>query len=222
MTAEALKIAHAMDAVAIGPKHGKEDMKKLVQAAKDYEIHLIYGLNCYYDYLLQELKDSKTIVGGGLCSPSTGFESTEQKVFLSQLYQDMGCGEVDLYINIPYIRDGMEELALEELKKVRDVTKCTMKVIIEAPALTDAQIKSACEVVVASGADFVKTATGFLGPTTLEIVKKVKDAVGDRIAIKAAGGIMGYETLQAMLDMGVTRFGMGYEKVTKLMRELNA
>lgn len=220
MTEEALCIAHAMDAVAISPKHGFEDMKKLAEAAKRFEWHLVYGLNCYYDYLLSQLKGSKTIVGGGIASASTGFESTEQKLYLSKLYQDMGCGEVDLYINIPYIRDGMEDRALEELKRVREVTKCTMKVIIEAPALTDAQIKSACEVVIASGADFVKTATGFLGPTTLEIVKKVKSAVGDRIQIKAAGGIAGYETLCAMRNMGVSRFGMGFEKVIKMMEEL--
>lgn len=220
MTEEALRIAHQMDAVAIGPKHGFADMERLAQTAKKFEWHLVFGLNCYYDYLIRELKDSKTIVGGGLCSASTGFESTQQKVFLSKLYQEMGCGEVDLYLNLPFLRDGKEELALAELKKVREVTKCTMKVIIEAPALTDAQVKTACELVVTSGADFVKTGTGFLGPTTLEIVKKVKDAVGDRIQIKAAGGIMGYETLCAMRKMGVTRFGMGYEKAIKLMEEL--
>ena len=52
MTDEAIRVAHMMDAVAIGPKHGFEDMKRLVQAAKTYDWHLVYGLNCYYDYLL--------------------------------------------------------------------------------------------------------------------------------------------------------------------------
>lgn len=220
MTDEAIRVAHMMDAVAIGPKHGFEDMKRLVQAAKRYDWHLVYGLNCYYDYLLYELKDTNTVVGGGICSASTGFESTEQKVFLAKRYQEIGCGEIDLYINIPFIRDQRDELALKELKKVREVTKCTMKVIIEAPTLTDDQIKRACEVVILAGADFVKTGTGFLGATTLETIKKVKEAVGNRIQMKAAGGIMGYETLIAMNHMGVTRFGMGYEKAVRMMQAL--
>ena len=213
-------VAHSLDAVAIGPKHNFSDMQKLVAAAKEYDWHLIYGLNCFYDYLLEELKGTNTIVGGGLCSASTGFESTEQKLFLAELYQKMGCGEVDLYINIPYIRSGMAERALDELKMLRDRINCTMKVIIEAPSLTDDQLKTACEVVVDSGADFLKTGTGFLGASTLETVKKVKDVVGDRIRLKAAGGIMGFETLRAMHDMGVERFGMGYEKAIRMMEEL--
>lgn len=70
------------------------------------------------------------------------------------------------------------------------------------------------------GADFIKTGTGFFGPTTLEIVRMVSDAAAGRIRIKAAGGIMGYETLKAMREMGVSRFGMGYKKVAAMLREL--
>ena len=220
MTEMGWELSRNLDAVAIGPNHGFADMKKLVQAAIKYEWKLIYGLNCYYDYLLSELKGTNTIIGGGLCSASTGFESTEQKIFLAELYQSMGCGEIDLYINIPYIRDGKEELALKELKQIRDVTKCTMKVIIEAPILNDEQIKRACQIVIDSGADYIKTGTGFLGATTLEIVKKVMDQARNKILVKAAGGIMGYETINAMKNMGVDRFGMGYEKAIRLMEEM--
>lgn len=220
MSKLALEIAHMIDAVAIGSGHNMEDMEDLVRVAKKYDLHLVYGLNCFYPYLLKELGGSGTIVGGGLCSASTGFESTEQKIFLSKLYQDMGCGEVDLYLNIPYLRSGMEEKALEELKKVRAVTKCTMKVIIEAPILTDEQIKSACHIVIDSGADFIKTGTGFLGATTLETVKKVMAYAKGKIQVKAAGGVMGYETLKIMREMGVTRFGMGYKKVEAMLEKL--
>lgn len=216
----AVDIAHRMDAVAISPEHNFRDMQELVTVAKKYDLHLVYGLNCFYPYLLENLKGSNTIVGGGIASASTGYESSEQKYFLAELYQSMGCGEMDLYINIPFIRSGMEDRALQELQKLRNIIKCTMKVIIEAPALSDDQIRTAGDVVVRSGADFIKTGTGFLGPTTLEIVQKVKEAVGNKIQIKAAGGITGYPMVKAMLDMGVTRIGMGYKKVIKMMEEL--
>ena len=71
-----------------------------------------------------------------------------------------------------------------------------------------------------SGADYIKTGTGFLGATTLEIVKKVMDQARNKILVKAAGGIMGYETINAMKNMGVDRFGMGYEKAIRLMEEM--
>ena len=220
MSKLALEIAHQMDAVAISPEHDFRDMEELVRAAKEFDLHLVYGLNCFYPYLLRELKGTHTIVGGGLVSASSGFESTEQKLFLAKLYQEMGCGEIDMYLNLPYLRSGMEDRALEELKRMREAVKCPLKVIIEAPLLTPAQIKSACEVVIASGADFIKTGTGFFGPTTLEIVRMVSDAAAGRIRSKAAGGIMGYETLKAMREMGVSRFGMGYKKVAAMLREL--
>lgn len=220
MNSLALEIAHIIDAVAISPQHTFHDMEELVAASKKYDIHLVYGLNCFYPYLLKELKGSHTIVGGGIASSSAGYESTEVKLFMAKMYQDMGCGEVDLYINIPYIRSGMPERALDELKKMRDAIECTMKVIVEAPILSSAELKTACEVVVASGADYIKTGTGFLGASTLDTVREVKDYVGDKIKIKAAGGIMGIETVQAMRAMGVSRIGMGYKKVISMLEAM--
>lgn len=220
MSAERMRIAKMLDAVAISPGHDFRDMQELARIAKKYQIHLVYGLSCFCPYLLEELKGTGTVVGGGIFSANTGFEDTEQKIFMAKYNQELGCREIDMYINIPYIRSGMEELALKELKRVREVTKCPLKVIIEAPALTDAQIRTACEIVIDSGADFIKTGTGFLGPTTLETVKKVMDTARGKIQVKAAGGIMGYETLSAMEKMGVTRFGMGYKKAEKMLGEL--
>ena len=220
MNSESLRIAAMMDAVAIGPEHNFKDMQDLVRVAKEYNIHLIYGLSCFCGYMLKELKGTGTIVGGGIFSAHTGFEDTEQKLFMAKYNQEIGCGEIDMFINIPYIRSGMEDLALEELKKIRNITKCPLKVIIEAPVLSDEQIKTACEIVIESGADFIKTGTGFLGATTLEIVKKVMDVAKGKIQVKAAGGIMGYETVIAMEKMGVSRFGMGYKKAERMLHAL--
>lgn len=75
MSKLALEIAHQMDAVAISPEHDFRDMEELVRAAKEFDLHLVYGLNCFYPYLLRELKGTHTIVGGGLVSASSGFES---------------------------------------------------------------------------------------------------------------------------------------------------
>lgn len=216
------QLADKIDAVAIGTTHNFADMQALADAAKRFDLHLVYGLNCFYPYLLQQLKGCHTIVGGGIGSSGTGAEGTEVKLYQAKLYQEMGCGEVDLYINIPYIRSGMAEEALKELRILRDAIRCPMKVIVEAPVLNSEQLKSACEVVVASGADFIKTGTGFLGASTLETVRCVKQLVGDRVQIKAAGGIQGIETVSAMLDMGVSRIGMGFLKVVDMLEQMDA
>ncbi len=82
--------------------------------------------------------------------------------------------------------------------------------LIEAMLLTDDQIRDACRIVMDSGADYVKSGTGFSAePTTLHHVRVMKDTVGDNIKIKVAGGVCDLSTLVTMHAMGVHRFGIG-------------
>ena len=83
-----------------------------------------------------------------------------------------------------------------------------VKVILETPLLTDDEIRLACHLCEQAGADFVKTATGFAGGgATVEAVRLMKEIVGDRLGVKAAGGIADYRTAKAMIDAGATRIG---------------
>ncbi|HLS52465.1 MAG TPA: deoxyribose-phosphate aldolase, partial [Tissierellaceae bacterium] len=86
--------------------------------------------------------------------------------------------------------------------------RAIVKVIIETNLLTEEEKIKACEIVAEAGADFVKTSTGFSGGgATVEDIKLMKSVVGDRIGIKASGGIRDYRTAQAMIEAGATRLG---------------
>ena len=87
--------------------------------------------------------------------------------------------------------------------------------------MTDEEIKIASEIVAEGGADFVKTSTGFFGPTTIEAVKILKDAVGDKCQIKAAGGVQGLPMIEELKALGVTRFGLSNAKTVGIIEELN-
>ena len=86
--------------------------------------------------------------------------------------------------------------------------------------LTNDEIKTASEIIVKAGGDFVKTGNGFYGPTTLEAVKIIKDTVGDKARIKAAGGIKGIDMVEELIELGVSRIGMSNPKTAKMMEEL--
>jgi deoxyribose-phosphate aldolase len=83
-----------------------------------------------------------------------------------------------------------------------------VKVILETPLLTDDEIKLACHLCENAGADFVKTATGYAGGgATVEAVRLMRESVGDRLGVKAAGGIGDFKTARAMIDAGANRIG---------------
>lgn len=207
------------DVVAIGDNQHLADMKELVRVAKDNDFWLVYGHQCYTDYLVNSLKNSKVKVGGPL-NFGLGMDATELKLFAAEHFLVIGCDEIDMVMNLSYLREGQDDKILDELRRIRGVVPCIFKVIIEAPMLNEDELKRACEIVIASGADFIKTGTGFHGATTVEMVKKIAAISNGRIGIKAAGGIRDVETVQAMIDAGVTRFGMSYITALSIAEEL--
>lgn len=121
-----------------------------------------------------------------------------------------GADEVDMVIDIGYAREGRFELVEAEIAAVRAVVPGVLKVIIESAALTDEQIVGACRAAAAAGGDFVKTSTGFhpAGGATLETVRLMKATVGDRLQVKASGGIRSLADARAMIEAGASRLGL--------------
>ena len=103
----------------------------------------------------------------------------------------------------------MLDAVLEDIVAVRKATEGKLlKVIIETCLLTDDEKRTACELSEKAGADFVKTSTGFSkGGATLHDVELMKSVVGDRLGVKASGGVRDYATAKAMIDAGATRIG---------------
>lgn len=139
-----------------------------------------------------------------------GYHTTEVKVFETENAIKNGADEIDMVINIGRFKDGQYDYVLNEIKKIKE--ECgnkVLKVIIETALLKDWEIEKATEIVLASGADFIKTSTGFsyrgAEPKDIEIFNKV---IGNKnLAIKAAGGIKSMDDIEKYVAMGVKRFG---------------
>ena len=123
-----------------------------------------------------------------------------------------GADELDMVIDIGMLKAGHPELVEQDIATVRRAAPAptVLKVIIESAALTDDEIVQACEAAERAGADFVKTSTGFhaAGGATVEAVALMRKTVGDRLGVKASGGVRTYDDAMAMIEAGANRLGM--------------
>jgi deoxyribose-phosphate aldolase len=122
-----------------------------------------------------------------------------------------GADEVDMVIDLGLALSGDWASVQDGIAVVREAAPapCLLKVIIESGVLDDHEIARACQAAEAAGADFVKTSTGFhpSGGATIEAVRIMRDTVGDRLGVKASGGIRTTETALAMIAAGANRIG---------------
>ena len=140
-----------------------------------------------------------------------GAMSSAAKAFEAKQAVANGAQEIDMVINLGAAKQGQWDRVEADIKAVVDAAKpALVKVIIECCLLTDAEKVRACQVAEKAGAAFVKTSTGFsAGGATIEDVKLMRACVGDRLGVKAAGGIRTPEFAQALLDAGASRLGAG-------------
>lgn len=145
-----------------------------------------------------------TVVGFPL-----GAMSADAKRYETEAAIDDGAQEIDLVLNIGRLKDGDDKYVLRELRDVVEAAdERTVKVILETCLLTDEEKTRSCQLVLESGAHFVKTSTGFsTGGATLDDVKLLRAAVGPTFGVKASGGIRDTATALAMITAGATRLG---------------
>ena len=147
-----------------------------------------------------------------------GYDTTAAKCFMASDAVDNGADEIDMVINIGWAKDGRFDLVLEEIKAVKAACKGKLlKVIIETCLLTDEEKIEMCQVVTASGADYIKTSTGFsAGGATFRDVELFAAHVGPNVKIKAAGGISSLEDAEKFLALGASR--LGTSRVVKIAK----
>lgn len=138
-----------------------------------------------------------------------GYSTPEVKVFETEDAIRNGADEIDMVINLGLAKAGDWEGVLQEIRAVKLACRGRiLKVIVEACQLTQEEKIAMCRVVSMSGADFIKTSTGFsTGGATVEDVKLFKAHIGPDIRIKAAGGIRTFEQAQTMIEAGADRIG---------------
>ena len=149
-----------------------------------------------------------------------GYSTTKTKCFEASDAVDNGAEEIDMVINVGWVKDAKWDQILEEIKAVKAACRGKLlKVIIETCFLTDAEKIRLCGIVTASGADFIKTSTGFGGGgATREDVALFKAHVGPGVKIKAAGGIAGLKDAEDFINLGADR--LGTSRVVKAVKAL--
>ncbi|MEZ0537346.1 deoxyribose-phosphate aldolase [Caldicellulosiruptoraceae bacterium PP1] len=206
------EIARYIDHTILKSSATIKDIKKLCDEAKKYNFAAVCVNPCYVSYCKEQLKNTQvkvaTVVGFPL-----GANKTEIKVFETRQALLDGADEIDMVINIGAMIEGSYEYVEKEIEEIVKVTReygedKIVKVIIETSELTDEQKKIACEISKKSGAHFVKTSTGFSKwGAKAEDVNFMKETVGEKVKVKASGGIKTYEDAIKMIEAGADRIG---------------
>jgi deoxyribose-phosphate aldolase len=138
-----------------------------------------------------------------------GAMSSDVKRYETEVAIDDGAHEIDVVLNVARLKAGDDKYVLRELLDVVEAAdERTVKVILETCLLTDAEKVRACQLVVESGAQFVKTSTGFsTAGATVADVKLMRETVGPQFGVKASGGVRDAATALAMIEAGATRLG---------------
>lgn len=184
------------------------DIKKLCDEAKEYDFKSVCVNTCNIEFCKKELEGSDVLVCCVVGFP-LGQMSVEAKVFETEDAIKKGADEVDMVINIGRLKDKDYDYVSDEIRQIKKVCKDkTLKVIIEACLLTDEEKVEACRCAMRADADYVKTSTGFsLHGATFEDVKLMKETVGNKCKVKAAGGVRSKEDFEKMIALGAERIG---------------
>ena len=220
MKLSAHEIARLIDISAVQAPHGEAEIREMVRAAKQYHFIAVHVLPCWVTFLRAELAGAPDVLIGAPVGFPAGGHCAEIKVAEAKLLVQDGVQEMDLMLNVGKLRSGDADYCEQEIRAVVDAVRpVPVKVIIEVHHLSREQIRQACEACISAGAAFVKTATGWApSGATLEIVRYIKSVVGERIKVKAAGGIRGLDTLVKMHRMGVARFGINLKTAVEIVR----
>jgi deoxyribose-phosphate aldolase len=185
-----------------------KDIEKLCAEALENNFFSVCVNGSWISTAYHLLEGSDVKVAGVVGFP-LGAMSGDAKRFETEAAIDNGVQEIDVVLNIGKLKDGDDKYILRELIDVVEAAEeRVVKVILETCLLTDEEKIRACQIVVESGAQFVKTSTGFAASgATIAAVKLMRATVGLKFGVKASGGIRDLKTALAMIEAGATRLG---------------
>lgn len=203
-----MNVAKYIDHTLLKPDSTREQIDKILEEAKKYQFKSVCINPTHVSYASQQLLDTDVLVCTVIGFP-LGSTTTDVKVFETENAIKNGASEIDMVINIGALKDQRYDEVQKDIEGVIAAANGkTVKVIIETVLLTDEEKVKACELAEKAGATFVKTSTGFAGGgATPEDVKLMKDTVGNRLEVKASGGVRSLEDFEKMIEAGATRIG---------------
>lgn len=204
------EIARFIDHTLLKPEATPAQIERLCDEARRYGFAAVCVNPVYVRLAAERLQGAEVAVCSVVGFP-LGAMTTAAKVYEARQALADGASELDMVIHVGALKAGDYERVQEDIAAVADVCHkggALLKVIIETALLDDAEKVTACRLAQAAGADFVKTSTGFAGGgATAEDVRLMRQTVGPRMGVKAAGGIRSYADALAMIEAGANRIG---------------
>lgn len=197
-----------IDHTVLKPDATKTDVLRLCQEAKDHGFTVIFVPPCYVDEAVATVTGTSIRVGIPIGFPLGGHR-TQTKVAEAVDAVAHGARVLDMVLNVSRLKSGDVDYVRNDIAEVVQATpEVEHKVILETCYLTQQEKRTACQLVVEAGADYVKTSTGFgAAGATVDDVRLMKEAVVGRVKVKASGGIRDWKTTLAMLEAGADRIG---------------
>lgn len=197
-----------------------EEIKQICDDAMKYETASVCIPPCYVKQAAEYMGDRMavcTVIGF-----PNGNVTTETKAFETKDALENGASEIDMVINIGWLKDKKYDLVENEIRKLKEICgDKILKVIIETCFLTDEEKIKMCEIVTNAGADYIKTSTGFGGAgATFDDIKLFAEHIGSNVKMKAAGGISSISDAETFLDLGADR--LGTSRIVKIVKNEEA
>ena len=191
--------ATRIDHTVLGPETTPADARRVVAEAA------AHGTNacippCYVAEVIDEAPDVTVVTVVGF--PHGQHDPAVKREEAVEAWED-GADELDVVLNVGRVKAGETDAGIDEPGELVATVPVPVKVIVEAPLLTETEMRRAAEAAVEADADYLKTGTGFTGPATAEDVA----LLAEYLPVKASGGIGTYEAARAMLDAGADRIG---------------
>lgn len=205
-----MKLNEYFDHTILKAEATEADIKKLCDEAKTYNFYAVCVNSCYVPLASNLLAGTDVKIAAVVGFP-LGAVSTDVKAYEACWATAAGASEIDMVIHIGALKEGRYDYVRDDITEVVNGAKehgAIVKVILETCLLTDEEIIKACQLSMEAGAAFVKTSTGFSsGGAKAHHVSLMKKTVGDKIQIKASGGIRDLKKMMEMIEAGADRIG---------------
>jgi deoxyribose-phosphate aldolase len=201
-------LINIIDYTLLKPTATKEDIKNFCEETIKYGFKTVF-VNPYYVSYAHSLLSPHNIKVGVPIGFSLGGATTHVKVEETKEAIKNGAEEIDMLVNLGALKSGEYDIVKNDIAEVVKAAQGLItKVIIETALLTEEEKVKVTDLIIEAGADFVKTATGFNGGgATVEDVKLLRSVAGDKIGVKAAGGVKTYEDAVKIVEAGANRIG---------------
>ena len=199
-------VAGMVDHTLLKPEATAKDVQALIDEAVELGAYSVCVSPSMLPIEVPETLKVAVVVG----FPSGAVKAGVKAFEAAQAAAD-GADEIDMVVNLAFVKEGDYEAVEEEIQGVRDAAPdVVLKVIIESAALTDDEITATSQAAVNAGADFVKTSTGFhpAGGASTHAIELMRATVGPSIGVKASGGVRDAAAAEAMIAAGASRLGL--------------